>query len=63
MTRASSEEEAAQAIREVLREHNVVGMIQEVGTDGDLRITMSVVLPVHVAEEVVEMVRANTLRV
>ena len=60
---ACSEEIAAAAIREVLSKYKVAGLVQEIGSNGDMRITMSVVLPVGVAEEVVEMVRSNTIRV
>lgn len=57
-----TEAEAASSIRAVLMMVRRNGLIEEVGSNGDMRITLSAVLPVNVAEEVVELVRSNAVR-
>jgi hypothetical protein len=57
-----TEAEAASAIRAVLMMSKRTGLIEEFGANGGMRVTMSCVLPVDVAEQIVELARANTIR-
>jgi hypothetical protein len=54
--------EAAEKIREVLDLAGVNVVMEEVGVRGDLRVTLSVVVPVEAAEEIFDLVKRSVVR-
>lgn len=54
--------EAAEEIRDVLARYGANGLLEECGCSGDMRITVSCVVSVDAAEEIMALIRRSLLR-